>query len=164
MLKQNEHVAQRICLEVTEVGAIYNTVLVEAFLQQARDIGVKVALDDFGAGYSNFRYAIDFSADAIKLDGGIIRDMPTSYESYCVAKAIIEMTHDLGSKAVAEWVEDAAALQIMYELGVDFVQGYAVSKPLNPEKILTVKTILDLILSNDVKAVILQNISITDCP
>ena len=114
-------------------------------LKQLRKLGFSFALDDFGAGYSNFRYAIDLHADVIKIDGSIIKNICHSTESHAVTSAILGLAHDLGCKCVAEWVEDLHTLREVKELGMDYVQGFLVSPAVECSRFLNLKSPLDLI-------------------
>ena len=145
LLKANQVTASKLCLEITEVGSVVNLQAVQQFIEQVRTLGVRIALDDFGAGYSNFRYAMDLRADAIKIDGSIIKNICHSTESHAVTTAIVGLAHDLGCKCVAEWVEDLHTLRELKELGVDYVQGYVVSPAVECTRFLNLNSPLDLI-------------------
>lgn len=137
--------SKKLCLEITEVGSVINLEAVQRFIEQVRAFGVRVALDDFGAGYSNFGYAIDLRADVIKIDGSIVRNICTSTESNAVTLAIVGLSQNLGCKCVAEWVEDIHMLRALKELGVDYVQGYLFSPAVPAERFLNLNSPLDLI-------------------
>ena len=137
--------ASKLCLEITEVGSVSNLQAVQTFIDQIRGLGVRIALDDFGAGYSNFRYALDLHADVIKIDGSIIKNICHSTESYAVTAAIVRLAHDLGCKCVAEWVEDLHTLRQLKALGVDFIQGYLVSNAVESSHFLNLINPLDLV-------------------
>ena len=145
LLKAHQVTASKLCLEITEVGSVVNLQAVQQFIEQVRTLGVRIALDDFGAGYSNFRYAMDLRADAIKIDGSIIKNICHSTESHAVTTAIVGLAHDLGCKCVAEWVEDLHTLRELKELGVDYAQGYVVSPAVECTRFLNLNSPLDLI-------------------
>lgn len=149
--------ASKLCLEITEVGSVINLPAVQTFIGQVRTLGVRIALDDFGAGYSNFRYAMDLRADVIKIDGSIIKNICHSTESHAVTTAIVGLAHDLGCKCVAEWVEDLHTLREVKELGVDYVQGYLISPAVECTRFLNLKSPLDLIQDED-RALMIQDI------
>ncbi|HEX4916332.1 MAG TPA: EAL domain-containing protein [Limnobacter sp.] len=136
--------ASKLCLEITEVGSVINLQAVQRFIEQARLMGVRIALDDFGAGYSNFRYAIDLRVDVIKIDGSIIRGVCQNTESHAVTIAITSLAHDLGCKCVAEWVEDLHTLREIKELGVDYAQGYVVSPAIEPNRFFNARSVIEL--------------------
>ncbi|MDH4394790.1 MAG: EAL domain-containing protein [Limnobacter sp.] len=147
LLKRHRNVAHKLCLEVTEVGMLINLAQIQRFFTEVHSLGVRVALDDFGAGYSNFNYAIDLRVDVIKIDGGIIKNILTHPESFAVVKAIVGLSHDLGCKCVAEWVEDFDVLHELHEVSVDYIQGYFVSEAVLPEMFFGAETSLDLMRS-----------------
>lgn len=133
LLRSHKEVAHKLCLEVTEVGMLINLTQIQRFFTEVHLMGVRVALDDFGAGYSNFNYAIDLRVDVIKIDGSIIKNILTHPESFAVVKAVVGLAHDLGCKCVAEWVEDFDVLRELHEISVDYIQGYFVSEAVLPE-------------------------------
>jgi diguanylate cyclase (GGDEF)-like protein len=144
LIRAHKQHASKLCLEITEVGSVINLQAVQNFIEQVRGLGVRIALDDFGAGYSNFRYAMDLHADVIKIDGSIVKNICQSTESHAVVTAIVGLAHDLGCKCVAEWVEDLHTLRVLKELGVDYVQGYLVSPAVDCELFLNLNSTLEL--------------------
>ena len=156
LIQNHSAVANKLCFEVTEVGAVVNLKAVQEFIQRVRGLGVRIALDDFGAGYSNFRYAIDLHADVIKIDGSIIQSIAQGTESMAVAKAITSLSQDLGCKCVAEWVEDAHTLRALHEISVDYVQGFYISEAIDPEEFLHKTSVLDLVKDQARKEAILD--------
>jgi len=158
LIRAHQSQASRLCLEITEVGSVINLQAVQNFIEQVRLLGVRIALDDFGAGYSNFRYAIDLHADVIKIDGSIIKNICHSTESHAVTSAILGLAHDLGCKCVAEWVEDLHTLREVKELGMDYVQGYLVSPAVECSRFLNLKSPLDLI-DDTKRAALIQEVA-----
>lgn len=144
LIRAHQRHASKLCLEITEVGSVINLQAVQNFIEQVRGLGVRIALDDFGAGYSNFRYAMDLHADVIKIDGSIVKNICHSTESHAVITAIVGLAHDLGCKCVAEWVEDLHTLREVRELGVDYIQGYLVSPAVECEYFLNLCSTLEL--------------------
>lgn len=149
LIRVHKQHASKLCLEITEVGSVINLQAVQSFIEQVRSLGVRIALDDFGAGYSNFRYAMDLHADVIKIDGSIVKNICHSTESHAVVTAIVGLAHDLGCKCVAEWVEDLHTLREVKELGVDYVQGYLVSPAVECERFLNLNSTLELMPDQD---------------
>jgi EAL domain-containing protein (putative c-di-GMP-specific phosphodiesterase class I) len=93
------------------------------------EMGGKIALDDFGAGYTSFKYLKDLSADALKIDGEFIRTMCEHPADIAIVEAIVALARNLGMRSVAEWVEDVDTLRALKEIGVDYVQGFLVARP-----------------------------------
>lgn len=164
LIQAHQQHASKLCLEITEVGSVINLQAVQSFIEQVRGMGVRIALDDFGAGYSNFRYAMDLHADVIKIDGSIVKNICHSTESHAVITAIVGLAHDLGCKCVAEWVEDLHTLREVKELGVDYVQGYLVSPAVECSRFLNLTDPLDLI-DDKKRATLIQDVvlAIEDC-
>jgi diguanylate cyclase (GGDEF)-like protein/PAS domain S-box-containing protein len=128
MLSSHKKAASLICLEVTESVALHDLQNTGRFIDRAKSLGAKIALDDFGAGYSSFSYLRDLPADALKIDGGFVKGVSSHPANTAILQAIIELTHNLGMKSIAEWVEDVETLELLAELGADYAQGYAISR------------------------------------
>ena len=135
MLSSHKKAASLVCLEVTESVALHDLQNTGRFIDRAKSLGAKIALDDFGAGYSSFSYLRDLPADALKIDGGFVKGVSSHPANAAILQAIIELTHNLGMKSIAEWVEDVGTLELLAELGADYAQGYAISRS-QPSEIL----------------------------
>lgn len=136
LLAENMHIAGRLCIEITESVALHDLENTRRFIDKVRDFGVKVALDDFGAGYTSFSYLRDLPADLLKIDGSFIVDMNKHPTNVAIVEAIVSLATNLGMKTIAEWAEDNATVQTLAEIGVDYVQGYAVAWPQEPADML----------------------------
>lgn len=101
---------------------------VVGFLTQLRDLGLSIAIDDFGAGASSFRYFRDLPADYLKIDGSFIRNY-TDPVTATSLECFIRMAQVAGLKTIAEHVEDFDNLNCMTELGFDYLQGFAIERP-----------------------------------
>jgi diguanylate cyclase (GGDEF)-like protein/PAS domain S-box-containing protein len=128
-LKQSGVAPDRICFEVTETAAIRNLNQAKQLILELQAEGCRFALDDFGSGLSSFAYIKYLPVDYLKIDGSFIADMEQDHTASTMVAAINEMGHVLGIKTVAEHVENANILAIMREIGVDYVQGYALGEP-----------------------------------
>ena len=126
---------ENLQLEVTESLAAQDE-SVQATLQELKALGLTLALDDFGAGYTSFKYLKDLSADALKIDGEFIRTMCAHPADIAIVEAIVALARNLGMRSVAEWVEDVDTLRALKEIGVDYVQGYLIAKPQESSAIL----------------------------
>jgi diguanylate cyclase (GGDEF)-like protein len=136
MLELNTHIANQLCLEITESVALHDLNNTRRFVDRVRGYGAKVALDDFGAGYTSFSYLKDLTADLLKIDGSFIVNMNNHPANIAIVEAIVSLARNLGMKTIAEWAEDNATVQTLAEIGVDYVQGYAVARPQAPAKLL----------------------------
>ncbi len=92
--------------------------------------GCKIAIDDFGSGYSNFAYLAQFNVDYLKIDGSIIKRVLTDKNALITLESILDFARRLNIKTIAEFVSDKEIYDKMAELGVDYVQGgYYIGKP-----------------------------------
>lgn len=120
---------QSLCFEITETVAIANFSSAHAFIQEVRNLGCKVALDDFGSGMSSFSYLKTIAADYVKIDGAFVRDMLQDPMDTAIVQAINSIAHTVGLQTIAEFVENAETKAKLSALGVDFAQGYGIHKP-----------------------------------
>jgi len=142
-------VASRLCLEITESVALHDLDNTRRFIDQVRSFGVKVALDDFGAGYTSFSYLKELPADVLKIDGNFIVNINAHPANVAIVEAIVSLAVNLGMKTIAEWAEDAATVQTLHEIGVDYVQGYVVARPMAPERLLEGRSAAGFIRDED---------------
>lgn len=91
--------------------------------------GSKIAIDDFGSGYSNFEHLLELEFDYLKIDGSIISKLETHGQSHVLIDAIVAFTQKLGIKTVAEFVSSKAIFDLIKEKGIDFAQGYFIGTP-----------------------------------
>jgi len=117
-------------LEITESMVMDNPEQALKTLRQLKSMGIALAIDDFGTGYSSLGYLKRFPIDNIKIDRSFIKDIPRNSDDATITRTIIDMTHNLRLKAVAEGVETAAQLDFLREHGCDEMQGYYFSQPL----------------------------------
>ena len=136
MLAANPDAARCLCMEITESVALHDLDNTRRFIEQVRSHGVKIALDDFGAGYTSFSYLKELPADVVKIDGSFIVDMNDDPANITIVEAIVTLAASLGMRTIAEWAEDQATVQTLAELGVDYVQGYAVARSQAPDTLL----------------------------
>lgn len=123
------HPLQRIAIEITEYVAISNYEDFAAAVAPLRAKGMKLAVDDAGAGYASFRHILKLKPDTIKLDISITRDIDTDRTRRALAAALVRFAQETGSQIVAEGVETRSELAVLRELGIDTAQGYLVSHP-----------------------------------
>ena len=120
----------KLCFEITETAAISNLVRATTFINQLKEKGCQFALDDFGSGFSSYAYLKNLPVDVIKIDGTFIRNIENNTVDRAVVKSICEISKLMNKKITAEYVESKAALEILRELDVDFVQGNYLAAPL----------------------------------
>ncbi|MES2149544.1 MAG: EAL domain-containing protein [Pseudomonadota bacterium] len=136
ILSRHVHVASRLCMEITESVALHDLENTRRFIDQVRNFGVKVALDDFGAGYTSFSYLKELPADVLKIDGNFIVNINEHPANVAIVEAIVNLAVNLGMKTIAEWAEDTATVRTLAEIGVDYVQGWAVARSMAPEELI----------------------------
>jgi diguanylate cyclase (GGDEF)-like protein len=122
-------VGDRLVFEILESEGIENYEEVSAFIARAKTFGCKIAIDDFGTGYSNFAHILRLDVDFIKIDGSLIKNITTDKGAEDIVKTIIEFTHRLGIKTVAEFVATEDIYDLCKKLGIDYIQGYYLSQP-----------------------------------
>src|SRR5262249_31754671 len=119
----------------------------QRFIARVHDMGAKIAIDDFGAGQTSFRYLKELSADALKIDGAFVRTMCKHPADTAIVEAIVTLARNLGMRSIAEWVEDLDTLRALKEIGVDYVQGFAIAPPQEAKDILTATSVADFAAS-----------------
>jgi diguanylate cyclase len=122
-------VCGRLCLEITETAAVTHMVDASAFIDQVRSLGVRIALDDFGAGASSFGYLKTLKVDLLKIDGQFIKGLIDDPLDAAAVRGFIDVARVVGVKTVAECVERTEILTRVWELGVDYAQGYLLHRP-----------------------------------
>jgi len=120
---------KRLIFEITETAAIRNLDMAISFIRELRAMGCSFSLDDFGAGFTSFRYLKEMAVDYIKIDGSFIRKLPENKHDRLFVKAIVDVAKGMGIKTVAEFVENKETAEIVREYGIDYAQGYYIGKP-----------------------------------
>ncbi|MCB1395592.1 MAG: EAL domain-containing protein [Rhodobacter sp.] len=123
-LRADPTIAERLILEITESSAMVMPDLVTVFMADMQARGISFALDDFGAGYTAFRYLKDFYFDIIKIDGQFIRGISTQPDNQVLTQALVSIARHFDMFTVAESVETAEDARYLIDIGVDCLQGY----------------------------------------
>ncbi|HRG45908.1 MAG TPA: EAL domain-containing protein [Leptospiraceae bacterium] len=118
-----------ICFEITETVAISDFKKAIDFIKEVRSRGSYFALDDFGSGMSSFSYLKNFTVDYVKIDGSFVRDMKDDPLDYAIVESINKISHIVGLKTIAEFVEDMGTMDILEKLGIDYAQGFGIARP-----------------------------------
>lgn len=124
-------VTNRVVFEILEDESIKNYNLLISFVDEVKALGCKVAIDDFGSGYSNFEHLLKMNIDYLKIDASLIKNIATNENSYKITKTIIEFAKNLNLKTIAEFVENEEIFNIVRNLGADYSQGYFFSAPIS---------------------------------
>ena len=122
--------ARRVVLEVTEHAPVSDYTELAAATEVLRDMGVRVAIDDAGAGYASFQHVLELGADIIKLDISLTHDIHCNPRKLALAKALCAFASSVGCSIIAEGIESSEDLEVLRALGVDKAQGYHLSHPL----------------------------------
>jgi diguanylate cyclase (GGDEF)-like protein len=122
-------------LELTESVALESSEEARRDLELLRRQGVKVAMDDFGSGYSSLTYLRNFSFDVLKIDRSFVKDIPSRARDRAIARAMLSMARSLDLKVVAEGVETQEQQEVLREGGCDLIQGHLYSPAVAPEEI-----------------------------
>ena len=128
-LQRDATAAERLILEITEQSAMLVPELVVNFMAQLQKKGISFALDDFGAGFTSFRYLRDFMFDLIKIDGQFIRGVHADPDNQVLTRALVNIAQQFDMFTVAEFVENAEDAAFLTSIGVDCLQGYYYGAP-----------------------------------
>ena len=128
-LEARPDVAPRLILEITETVALDDIADSSRFVRSLNEFGCRVALDDFGAGYTSFRHLRGLNVDLVKIDGSFVRDLPTNQDNQLFVRTLINLAKGIGLKTVAEWVENEAEAELLRGEKVDYLQGWYYGKP-----------------------------------
>ncbi len=128
-LRADPTLGERLILEITESSAMLVPELVISFMDELQSRGVCFALDDFGAGYTSFRYLRDFYFDMIKIDGQFVRGVSTNPDNQVLLRALVSIAQHFDMFTVAEFVENEQDAQFLAHNGIDCLQGYYFGAP-----------------------------------
>lgn len=128
-LRTDPTLGERLILEITESSAMLVPELVISFMDELQTRGVCFALDDFGSGYTSFRYLRDFYFDMIKIDGQFVRGVSSNPDNQVLVRALVSIAQHFDMFTVAEFVENAEDANFLAQNGVDCLQGYYYGAP-----------------------------------
>jgi diguanylate cyclase (GGDEF)-like protein len=129
MLKGKPEIARRLVVEITETAALHDIEESARFVGALRELGCRVALDDFGAGFTSLRHLQALAVDTVKLDGSFVRNLAQNYDNQMFVRHLLGLANGLGLDTVAESVETAREAAILRREGVGYMQGYHFAKP-----------------------------------
>lgn len=119
----------RVVVEITEQESVEDFDSVNSFITNIKELGVKIALDDFGSGYSNFSILMKLQIDFLKLDGSLIKNIDKDNNARVIVQTIVQFTKQLHIKTIAEFVSSKEVYDIVKSMGIDYAQGYYIGKP-----------------------------------
>lgn len=123
MLRNHPGVGERMIVEITETAEIQNLDDLRGFVSRVKDFGGRIAIDDFGAGFTSFRNLRRLGVDIVKIDGAFVQSIMQSEDDRIFVHTLLDMAQRLGLKTVAEWVQSEPAAQLLREWGCDYLQG-----------------------------------------
>ena len=145
-LRQVRRSGARLCFEITETAVIDNPRLALDVMNELKQAGVGISIDDYGSGLSSLSYLRAIPAEELKIDKVFIENLGNGSSDTFLVKSTIDLAHSLGMKLTAEGVETADVLALLRAMGADMIQGYFIAKPL------TVDDFLAFMQSPDAKA------------
>jgi diguanylate cyclase (GGDEF)-like protein len=123
LLRPHPGVAERLIVEITESAAILDVDETRGFVARVKDLGCRIAIDDFGAGYTSFRNLRKLGVDIVKIDGAFVHDIMRSDDDRAFVRTLIDLARRLKLQTVAEWVQDEGAARTLQAWGCDYLQG-----------------------------------------
>ena len=129
LLEPDPKLAKRLIIEITETVAMGDVDESGRFVKALRRLGCRVAIDDFGAGYTSFRHLKHLDVDIVKIDGSFVRNLAENRENQLFVRTLNDLASGFGLKTVAEFVETADEAALLGEIGVGFLQGYYYGRP-----------------------------------
>lgn len=129
LLKPYPTLASRITFEILEHEEIIDFDQIQQHIMTLRSFGCKIALDDFGSGYANFKYLLYLGIDILKIDGSLIRDIDSNKNAQIIVKTIVNFSKEIGVTTIAEQVETKAEFDKVQHLDIHSIQGYYLGRP-----------------------------------
>jgi diguanylate cyclase (GGDEF)-like protein len=123
LMRSHPGIAERLIVEITETVAIQDVDDVRGFVTRLKNFGSRIAIDDFGAGYTSFRNLRKLGVDIVKIDGAFVQNIARSADDRAFVQTLIDLARRLDIKTVAEWVQDEEAAVMLREWGCDYIQG-----------------------------------------
>ncbi len=136
LYKNHSRTFKNVTFEILESAAINDYDAVRDFISIIKRLGSKVAIDDFGSGYSNFEHILNLNVDYIKIDGSLIKNLDRNENARLIVKTIVSFAKEAGIKTIAEYVRSGSILNEVRKLGIDYAQGelFAMPEPAGRER------------------------------
>ena len=128
-VRENREVAERMTVELTETAALQAFEENARFVTRLRDMGCRVAIDDFGAGYTSFRNLHNLRVDMVKIDGEYVKNLSGSPDNQLFVRTLVDLAKNFQLETVAEWVGSEQDAELLADYGVDYFQGYYFGEP-----------------------------------
>jgi diguanylate cyclase (GGDEF)-like protein len=123
VMRANPGIGERLIVEITETVAIQDVDDLRSFVTRLKNFGSRIAIDDFGAGYTSFRNLRKLGVDIVKIDGAFVQNIVRSADDRAFVQTLIDLARRLDLKTVAEWVQDEEAATLLRDWGCDYIQG-----------------------------------------
>jgi diguanylate cyclase (GGDEF)-like protein len=123
LMRAHPGVAERLIVEITETVEIQDIDDLRGFVMRLKDLGSRIAIDDFGAGHTSFRNLRKLGVDIIKIDGAFVQNLAHTSDDRAFVQTLIDLARRLRIKTVAEWVQDEESVSLLRDWGCDFIQG-----------------------------------------
>ncbi len=123
MLRARPGIGERLIVEITETAAIHDLDEMRGFVTRVKDLGCRIAIDDFGAGNTSFRNLRKLGVDIVKIDGAFVQNLAASADDRAFVRTLIDLARRLDLQTVAEWVQDEASAGVLADWGCDYLQG-----------------------------------------
>ncbi len=121
---------QRLIVEITETSVIIDMDLMKAFVDTLREMGCRIAIDDFGAGYTSFKNLKALKVDMVKIDGAFVKDLMADKADQAFIRTMVDLARNFELETVAEWVGDEQSVQFLSQAGIDYLQGFHFGRPI----------------------------------
>ncbi len=128
-VREHKAVAERMTVELTETAALHTFEENAKFITSLRDMGCRVAIDDFGAGYTSFRNLRNLRVDMVKIDGAYVKNLSSSPDNQLFVRTLVELAKNFKLETVAEWVSSEEDAELLAAFGVDYFQGFHFGTP-----------------------------------
>ncbi len=132
---------RRMIVEITETSVIIDMNMMKLFVDTLREMGCRIAIDDFGAGYTSFKNLKALKVDMVKIDGAFVKDVMAEEADQAFIRTMVDLAHNFGLETVAEWVGDEASAQFLADAGIDYLQGFYFGQPIAAEDFTAVQPI-----------------------
>jgi diguanylate cyclase (GGDEF)-like protein len=129
-LRNDRSLAERLVIELTETVAIQEMSGSVEFVTTLRDLGCRVAIDDFGAGYTSFRNLKTLDVDLVKIDGSYVQDLLANKDNQFFIRTFVDLARNFNLPTVAEWVGTEEEVAMLRDFGVEYLQGFYTGKPM----------------------------------
>ncbi|NPA87176.1 sensor domain-containing phosphodiesterase [Caminibacter pacificus] len=134
IIKEEQFDPEKLIMEITEDNIMKNPDKAIKYVKELADLGIGIAIDDFGTGYSSLAYLNKFPVSELKIDREFIKDLPQNQDNDKIVKTVVNLAKNFNLKTVAEGVETKEQEKYVISLGIDVIQGYVYSPPVNAEE------------------------------